>query len=104
MGVISLDSPADTMAMGELGLDGVTRAVSGVLPTTTYVNACYMALVCPATTEPEAAWAAVDTVMASASLLALMNNMKGLQTLSPSEPALAENSHSLLDLKLNQEN
>lgn len=98
MGVIPSDSLANTVVMGELGLDGTIRAVSGVLPAAIYANACDMAFVCPAETGPEAAWAGADTVMAPASLLGLMNHLKGSQVLSPPEPALAENNQAMLDL------
>ncbi len=98
MGVISSDSLAETVVMGELGLDGTIRAVSGVLPAAIYANACDMAFVCPATTGPEAAWAGGDTVMAPASLLALMNHLKGSQVLSPPEIALIENNGQQPDL------
>jgi len=98
MGVIASDSLADTVVMGELGLDGTIRSVTGVLPAAIYANACDMAFVCPAATGPEAAWAGGSTVMAPASLLALMNHLKGSQVLSPPETALAENAAPQPDL------
>lgn len=98
MGVIASDSLADTVVMGELGLDGTIRAVTGVLPAAIYANACDMAFVCPASTGAEAAWAGGSTVMAPASLLALMNHLKGSQVLSPPETALAETAAPQPDL------
>ncbi len=98
MDVIPADSVSDTVIMGELGLDGTIRAVSGVLPAAIYASAAEMAFVCPAETGPEAAWAGGTTVMAPASLLALMNHLKGTQVLGNPEPVLAQEHVSCIDL------
>lgn len=102
MGVIPSDALADTVVMGELGLDGTIRSVAGVLPAAIYANGAEMAFVCPGETGPEAAWAGGNSVVAPKSLLALINHLKGTQILSPPEPALAEpagNQPDLADVK-----
>lgn len=82
MGVIASDALAETVVMGELGLDATLRSVAGVLPAAMYANACDMAFVCPADTGAEAAWAGGTSVIAPTSLLALMNHIKGVQVLA----------------------
>ncbi|WP_262693397.1 YifB family Mg chelatase-like AAA ATPase [Kordiimonas aquimaris] len=94
MGVIASDALEGVVVMGELGLDASIRSVAGVLPAAMYANACDMGFVCPAETGSEASWAGGNGVLAPASLLALMNHLKGVQVLSaPSaKPLLAQGS------------
>ena len=98
MGVLPSDSLADTVVMGELGLDGSLRAVPGVLPAAIFANAQEQAFVCPAATGPEAAWAGSANIVAPASLVALVNHLKGTQVLNAPEPRLSETSGSQPDL------
>ncbi len=98
MGVLPSDSLAETVVMGELGLDGSLRAVPGVLPAAIFANAQNHAFICPTATGPEAAWAGSDTILAPASLLALVNHLKGSQVLSSPQHRLAEPNTSLPDL------
>lgn len=98
MGAMAEDAVAGALALGELGLDGAIAAVSGVLPAAVHASAKGLTLICPAAQGGEAAWAAGIDVLAPASLLALVNHMKGTQVLSPPEPRLKVASTPFLDL------
>lgn len=98
MGVLPSDSLNDAIVMGELGLDGSLRSVPGVLPAAILASAKGFSFVCPAETGAEAAWAGEVTVWAPASLLALVNHLKGSQILAAPEPKLAEPHAKLPDL------
>lgn len=98
MGVVPADSLAETVVMGELGLDGTIRSVSGVLPAAIHASAADMAFVCPADTGAEAAWAGGANIMAPSSLLALMNHLKGTQVLTMPQPVLAQEEGVVADL------
>lgn len=81
MGVVSPDSTLNYIMMGELGLDGSIRPVSGVLPAAIAANQYDMGFVCAAEQGPEAAWSANPHILAASSLLTLMNHFKGRQLL-----------------------
>lgn len=97
MGVLPTDSLSQMVVMGELGLDGSIRSVPGVLPAAIFAHAAECAFVCPAATGAEAAWAGDLEVLAPASLLALVNHLKGAQVLSTPEPQLFEADEALPD-------
>ena len=69
--------------LGELALDGTITRVAGVLPAAIGANAAGRGMVCPAEQGGEAAWAGDIDVLAPASLLALVNHVKGTQVLTP---------------------
>jgi magnesium chelatase family protein len=99
MGAIAPDAIEGFAAIGELALDGAIRAVPGGLPAAIGANALGKGLICPEATGPEAAWAAEDmTVLAAPHLLSLVNHFKGLQTLTPPTPNLADEPGQLPDL------
>lgn len=99
IGVLPAEEISGLLALGELALDGRLAPVTGVLPASIHASAKEMGLVCPEAQGGEAAWAAGIDVLAPASLLALVNHMKGTQVLSPPEPkAEAEQSAGLPDL------
>lgn len=98
MGAVDNEMVADTLVMGELGLDGSIRTVPGVLPAAMHANARDLTFVCPADAGPEAAWAGCQTLVAARSLLALLNHFKGTQLLPVPEPALASGAIAPKDL------
>ncbi len=100
MGAIAPDAIAGYAAIGELALDGSIRAVPGALPAAIGANALGKGLICPEATGPEAAWAAEDmAILAAPHLLSLVNHFKGLQTLAPPKPNLADPPAALADLR-----
>ncbi len=90
MGVLPSDVADRYCVMGELGLDGSIAPVAGVLPAALRAGDEGLGLICPAACGPEAAWVGTVDVVAAPDLIALVNHLKGTQTLAPPEPRLAE--------------
>jgi magnesium chelatase family protein len=100
MGVLPASELAGYTALGELSLDAQVAPVAGVLPAALAASAAQRGLVCPAESGPEAAWAGGTEIVATPSLIAFVNHLKGVQVLSPPVPKLAEdNGVALPDLK-----
>lgn len=100
VGAVPRDLLDGYAVVGELSLDGTLAAVTGALPAAIAANAMSRGLICPAACGSEAAWAASDLrLLAPASLLALVNHFKGLQTLSRPEPVIESGDGPLPDLK-----
>lgn len=70
------------IALGELSLDGSLREVNGVLPAAVYAASKDKGFICPKSQGREAKWSGLDNILASPSLLALVNHFKGRQVLS----------------------
>ena len=99
MGVLPASEMAGYVALGELSLDAAVTMVAGVLPAALAASEAGRGLICPAGNGPEAAWAGEMEILATPSLIALVNHMKGTQVLSPPTPRLAEGSRKVPDLK-----
>ena len=87
MDVIPREDIAGFAALGELSLDGSLNPVAGVLPAAIAASERELGLICPASQGGEAAWAGRIEVLAPLDLLSLINHFRGLQVLSPPEPA-----------------
>ncbi len=99
MGAIPEDAVAGHVVLGELALDGAITPVAGVLPAAIAASADGLGVICPASCGGEAAWAGEIEVLAPVTLLALINHFKGSQVLSPPQPALAEATGAVPDLR-----
>mgnify|MGYP001548645106 CR=1 FL=1 len=99
MGVLPSDEIEGFTALGELALDGAVTAVAGVLPAALGAAAEDRGIICPGACGGEAAWAGGIQVLAPASLLALINHLKGSQLLSPPVPKLADGVVDVPDLR-----
>ncbi len=99
MGVLPASEMANYVALGELSLDAHVTAVAGVLPAALAASTAGRGLICPAACGAEAAWAGDLTILATPSLIALVNHMKGASVLSPPEPKLASAMRAVPDLK-----
>ena len=99
MGVMPAEELERYVALGEVALDGSLLPVAGVLPAAIGAAAAGRGLICPRETGGEAAWAGKIEVLATPSLLALVNHFKGAQLLSAPEPKIAESAPVRLDLK-----
>jgi magnesium chelatase family protein len=99
MGVLPSDVADRYCVMGELGLDGSIAPVAGVLPAALRAGDEGLGLICPAACGPEAAWVGTVDVVAAPDLIALVNHLKGTQTLAPPEPRLAEARADVPDLR-----
>lgn len=103
MGVVNQDTVDGLYVMGELGLDGSCRPVSGALPAAMAALANGFGLVCPAENGPEAALSGLARhdaagIIATPHLLALLAHLNGSQLLPSPEPAAPLPFHDLPDL------
>ena len=99
MGVLPASEIAGYVALGELSLDAQVTAVAGVLPAAIAASAQQRGLICPAACGSEAAWAGGIEIIATPSLIALVNHMKGAQVLNPPTAKLAQDAANIPDLK-----
>src|SRR5579872_4543981 len=99
MGVLPASEMANYVALGELSLDAAVTPVAGVLPAALAASAQGRGLICPAACGAEAAWAADLDILATPSLIALVNHMKGTQVLAPPSPKMATDGPRVPDLK-----
>ena len=90
MGVVDVETLADYVIVGELGLDARIAASPGVLLAALHAGAEGKGLVCPAAQGSEAAWAGSIEVVAAPDLLALINHFKGQGLLRAPEPGDVE--------------
>lgn len=82
MEVLPQDAIDTYLALGELGLDGGLRAVTGVLPAAIQAEIRNCGLICPAESGAEAAWAGDLDILAPKHLLQLINHFKGVQVMT----------------------
>jgi magnesium chelatase family protein len=99
MGVLPASEMANYVALGELSLDAQVTAVAGVLPAALAASEQHRGLICPASCGSEAAWAGGIEIIATPSLIALVNHIKGVQVLNPPVAKLADDAFSAPDLK-----
>ncbi len=81
MDVIPADALDNFIALGEMGLDGGLRPVSGILPATMHAQEHGHGIICPYDCRNEAAWSGSDNILAPQNLLQLINHLKGTQVL-----------------------
>src|ERR1700719_2622033 len=87
IGAIPADALAGFTVLGELGLDGSTAPVAGVLPAAIGATARHEGLICPAACGAEAAWASPELqIVAANSLIQIANHFRGTQVLSRPSP------------------
>lgn len=96
------DEVENTVALGELSLDGSLVPVIGALPAALAAAEQDCALLCPATCGPEAAWVDSARVLGAPSLHACIQHFTGQSTLDaarPGEVAQALHAKCLRDVK-----
>src|SRR6185312_10326765 len=79
MGVLPASEMANYVALGELSLDAAVTPVAGVLNAALAAAEQNRGLICPAGNGPEAAFAGGVDILATPSLIGLVNHMKGTQ-------------------------
>ncbi|SMX39075.1 YifB family Mg chelatase-like AAA ATPase [Octadecabacter ascidiaceicola] len=84
--VIPHDKLAETVALGELSLDGTLIPVLGALPAAMAAATENKSLFCPSTCGPEAAWVDAAAVFAPKTLAETLRHFTGQAPLSPAEP------------------
>jgi magnesium chelatase family protein len=76
----------DTVALGELSLDGRLVPVIGALPAAMAAAGEDKRLLCPAACGPEAAWVGATTVLAAPTLMDVLRHYTGQAQLAPATP------------------
>ena len=99
MGILPASEMANYVALGELSLDAAVTNVAGVLPAALAASEAGRGLICPQGNGPEAAWAGEVKILATPSLIALVNHMKGTQVLAPPTARIADDARAVPDLK-----
>ncbi len=90
MGVLPASEMANYVALGELSLDAAVTPVAGVLNAALAAAEQNRGLICPASNGPEAAFAGGIEILATPSLIGLVNHMKGASVLAPPVPRVAQ--------------
>lgn len=86
IGVLPADQIQNTMALGELSLDGTLVPVLGALPAAMTAAEQSRALVCPSASGAEAAWVGAAHVIAAKSLAAVVQHFTGQAPIEPAQP------------------
>ena len=81
MDIVPHEEVANSIAIGELSLDGAIAKVLGVLPAAIFAKSCGKTLICPKSCAQEAAWAGDNVILAPGNLLELINHFNGTQLL-----------------------
>ncbi|WP_375280070.1 YifB family Mg chelatase-like AAA ATPase [Pseudooctadecabacter sp.] len=95
--VIPHDKAAETVALGELSLDGTLVPVLGALPAAMAAASHDKALVCPAPCGPEAAWVGSAAVYAPATLAETLRHFTGQSPLPVAEAGEVTQAHGTRD-------
>ncbi len=83
--IVPAEEVEQTVALGELSLDGRLVAVIGALPAAMAAAECDRSLLCPRACGAEAAWVGAAEVLAAGSLAEVVRHYTGQQPLTPAE-------------------
>ena len=97
--IIPQDGAENTVALGELSLDGSLVPVLGALPAAMTAAAENSILLCPRTSGAEAAWVGGAQVIGAASLGDVVRHYTGQTPLTPAEPGEVHAAVSTRDLQ-----
>ncbi|MFZ7091563.1 YifB family Mg chelatase-like AAA ATPase [Primorskyibacter sp. 2E233] len=97
--VIPRDAVAQTVALGELSLDGTLVPVIGALPAAMTAAQEDRALLCPRASGAEAAWVAACNVIGAGSLLDVVQHFTGQSVIDPAKPGEVGGNDSTRDLR-----
>jgi magnesium chelatase family protein len=98
LAVIPADLVDQTVALGELSLDGTLVPVIGALPAAIAAASANRTLLCPSECGSEAAWVTTTSVIAAKSLHGVLRHFTGDQPLAPAEPGEISAESSLRDM------
>lgn len=97
--VLPAEEVAQTVAMGELSLDGALVPVNGALPAAMAAADAHCTLLCPAACGAEAAWVNAARVIGAKSLADVVRHFSGQAALAPAEAGVATAATSSMDLR-----
>ncbi len=86
LNILPGDDIAQSVALGELSLDGTLVPVLGALPAAVGAASRGCRLICPQSCGAEAAWVDATEVIAARSLLACIHHFTGRTVLAPAQP------------------
>ena len=98
LNIVPAELAEQTVALGELSLDGNLVPVVGALPAAMAASEEQRTLICPAGCGAEAAWIDAVKVIAPKTLAELVQHMTGKKLLAPATPGQARIAASDLDL------
>ncbi|ARE39770.1 Mg(2+) chelatase family protein [Rhodovulum sp. P5] len=96
--VLPRDAAEETVALGELSLDGRLVPVIGALPAAMAAAEADRALLCPKASGAEAAWVGGTQVLAAPDLAAVVRHFTGQSPLAPAEPGEVTGGDTIRDL------
>jgi len=99
MEVLPADAIEETVALGELSLDGSLVPVLGALPAAMRAAEDGRKLLCPAGSGSEAAWVDATCVTAAATLIEVVQHYSGLAPLEPARPGEVASDPGNKDLR-----
>jgi len=88
IGVLQQQLVKDYFIVGELGLDGSINSVSGVISSAISANQRALGLICPKENGKEAVWSGNPNIIATQSIIELINHLKNEQMIA--RPQLTE--------------
>lgn len=88
IGVLQQQLVKDYFIVGELGLDGSINSVSGVISSAISSNQRALGLICPKENGKEAVWSGNPNIIATRSIIELINHLKNEQMIA--RPQLTE--------------
>jgi magnesium chelatase family protein len=97
--ILPKDAVADTVALGELSLDGALIPVIGALPAAMAAAAENRILICPAASGAEAAWVGGCQVIGAKGLMDVIQHMTGRTPLVPCDPGEVSHAPDCRDMR-----
>ncbi|MDA0962360.1 MAG: YifB family Mg chelatase-like AAA ATPase [Proteobacteria bacterium] len=97
--VLPSDAVEESVALGELSLDGALLPVLGALPAALRAAEDGRGLLCPAASGAEAAWVDATCVTAAASLAAVIQHFNGMTPIAPASPGEVRRDPARRDLR-----
>ncbi len=97
--VLPSDAVEESVALGELSLDGALLPVLGALPAALRAAEDGRGLLCPAASGAEAAWVDATCVTAATSLAAVIQHFNGMVPIAPASPGEVRRDPQSRDLR-----
>lgn len=97
--VIPRDKASETVAMGEMSLDGKLVHVTGALPAALAASEDDRMLICPPVAATEAAWVGSTAVFGAATLYEVVQHLNGKAPLPPATPKANRSGPKIDDLR-----
>lgn len=99
IGIIPAEKSEETIALGELSLDGQLMPVVGALPAAVTAAEEGRRLLCPKSSGSEAAWVEAAEVIGAATLTEAVQHFTGQRLIEPAQPGEAQGGLAGKDLR-----